>query len=138
MVDKDKTLRMRSGSEDDPWQAGQSPLGWRIRRGSHAWRPPTDVLETENAYIVIVEIAGMRGADFHVTYDGHILLVRGVRHDSNERMAYHQMEIDYGEFITEIHIHIPIDETKIDASYSDGFLRIHLPKARPKKIEIEE
>jgi HSP20 family molecular chaperone IbpA len=48
------------------------------------------------------------------------------------------MEIDYGEFITEVRIAIPIDSASIDASYSDGFLRIELPKASPKKIEIEE
>ena len=138
MHDKDQRLILRSGADDDPWQAGQGTLGWRIQHGSHAWRPPTDVLETDEAYIVVVEIAGMRGVEFQVTFDEHILSIKGSRHDSNERRAYHQMEIDYGEFITEVHVHLPIESAKIDASYSDGFLRIHLPKASPKKIAIEE
>ncbi len=136
MYEKDRKILLRSGSDDDPWQVGD--LGWQIRRSSHGWRPPTDVLETDDAYIVVVEIAGMRGADFNVTFEGHILTIRGSRNDSNERKAYHQMEIDYGEFITEVHMHVPITASAIDASYSDGFLRIQLPKASPKKIEIED
>jgi HSP20 family protein len=138
MNKKVQKMSLRSGSDDDPWQTGQGPLGWQIRRSSHGWRPPTDVLETDEAYVVVVEVAGMRGADFNVTFEGHILAIRGNRHDSNARKAYHQMEIDYGEFITEVHVHIPIEAAKIDASYSDGFLRIQLPKASPKKIEIED
>jgi HSP20 family protein len=138
MYEKDEKMSLRSGSEDDPWPAGQGSLGWRINRGSNAWRPPTDVLETDDAYVVVVEVAGMRGADFNVTFEGHILAIRGARQDSNVRKAYHQMEIDYGDFITEVHVHVPIESAKIDASYSDGFLRIHLPKASPKKIEIED
>ena len=138
MNKKDQKMSLRSGSDDDPWQTGQGPLGWQIRQSSHGWRPPTDVLETDEAYVVVVEVAGMRGSDFNVTFEGHILAIRGNRHDSNARKAYHQMEIDYGEFITEVHVHIPIEAANIDASYSDGFLRIHLPKASPKKIDIED
>ena len=136
MVEEYPKMNLRSSSEDDPWQVGD--LGWRIRRSSHGWRPPTDVLETEDAYLVVVEIAGMRGADFTVTFEGHIRTIRGIRHDTNARKAYHQLEIDYGEFITEVHVHAPIAAADIDASYSDGFLRIQLPKASPKKIEIED
>ncbi|TFH36155.1 MAG: Hsp20/alpha crystallin family protein [Anaerolineales bacterium] len=138
MDKKDLKIHLRSGAEDDPWQTSQGPLGWRIRRGSHSWRPPTDVLETENAFLVVVEVAGMRGADFNVTYEGHILSIKGNRYDSKERKAYHQMEIDYGEFMTEVHLPIPIEASEIEAAYSDGFLRIHLPKASPKKIAIED
>jgi HSP20 family protein len=138
MVEKDDKMSLRSGAEDDPWPASQASLGWRIRRGSHAWRPPTDVLETDDDFIVVVEVAGMRGADFNVTFEGHVLSIRGARQDSNARKAYHQMEIDYGDFITEVHVQVPIEAAKIEASYSDGFLRIHLPKASPTKIEIED
>ena len=138
MYKKEEELSLRSGSDDDPWQAGQSPLGWQIRRSSRGWRPPTDVLETDEAYVVVVEVAGMLGGDFNVTFEGHILAIRGNRPDLNARKAYHQMEIDYGEFITEVHVHMPVEAAKIDASYSDGFLRIRLPKASPKKIDIED
>ncbi|HHH81423.1 MAG TPA: Hsp20/alpha crystallin family protein [Chloroflexi bacterium] len=132
-------LRLESGGEDDPWaSATYRSLSWSLQRRSHAWRPPTDVLETESAIMVIVEVAGMRGEDFSITFDRQILTVRGHRADANPRAAYHQMEIDYGDFLTEIRIPFRIDADHIEATYHDGFLRVILPKASPKTIPIQE
>jgi HSP20 family protein len=109
-----------------------------MMRHTHIWQPPTDVLETDEAIIVVVEIAGMRGSEFTVTFDKQILSIRGHRADTNERTAYHQMEIDYGDFGCDIQLTAPIDTTGIEAGYSDGFLRVALPKARSKNIPIED
>ncbi|MGD2058851.1 MAG: Hsp20/alpha crystallin family protein [Anaerolineales bacterium] len=134
---KELRIRLRSNSEDDPWGSGPiRGLGWRSAKRSHAWRPPTDVLETDEAFLVIVEVAGMRGMDFSVTFDNKILSIRGHRPDSNVRKVYHQMEIDYGDFESDIHMPHKIDVAAIEATYSDGFLRVVLPKTSPKKIEI--
>ncbi len=48
------------------------------------------------------------------------------------------MEIDYGDFATDIRVPRKIDASAIEATYSDGFLRVVLPKAIPKNIEISE
>lgn len=103
---------------------------------SHVWRPATDICETEDAYVVQVEIAGMRGADFTVTFDQRLLVIKGSRSDTGSRKAYHQMEIPYGEFATEAEIPSAIETKRIEAVYSDGFLRIMLPKLKPKNIKI--
>ena len=142
MTDKHKPfdrVQLRSSSNDDPWsvEPGRSP-GWRLVRKSHVWRPPTDVLETETTYNVVVEIAGMRGAEFSVTFDQRVLTIQGARTDTNPRKAYHQMEIDYGEFATEVEVSNPVDASGIEATYSDGFLRVVLPKAHPKKLPITD
>lgn len=139
LPDRSNKLRieLRSSSDDDPWGAGSmSGLGWSSAKRSHAWRPPTDVLETDESFLVMVEIAGMRGMDFSVTFDDQVLSIRGNRPDSNVRKVYHQMEIDYGDFETEIKVPHKIDAGAIEATYSDGFLRVVLPKATPKNIEI--
>ena len=134
-----ETLRMESGGEDESWpSAPYRGFGWRMNQRSYAWRPPTDVLETEESYVVVVEIAGMRGEGFSITFDRQVLSIRGHRTDANPRVAYHQMEIDYGEFLTEIRIPYRIDDTRIEATYHDGFLRVVLPKAVPKTIPINE
>lgn len=103
---------------------------------SRPWRPPTDVYEVENAIIVRVEIAGMRESDFALSLVERTLYIRGIRQDVNERRAYYQMEIPYGEFSTEIELPYPIIVEEIEAIYRDGFLRIVLPKARPHQIKI--
>jgi HSP20 family protein len=115
-----------------------SPFGWRMTMRSPAWRPPTDVFETENTIVVRVEVAGMREEDFSIELTGRSLLVRGSRQDVPERRAFHQMEIHFGEFAIELELPNYIEADQVQAVYSDGFLRVHLPKARPRQISIAE
>jgi HSP20 family protein len=113
-------------------------VNWRISSNPHAWRPPTDVYEREDSLVVRVEIAGMSENDFSISLDQNVLLIRGSRSDTAERIAYHQMEINFGEFITTVEFHIPIDMEHVRAEYQNGFLWVFLPKAQPKVIKIKE
>ncbi len=110
---------------------------WRIISRPHAWRPPTDMYETEDAIIIKVEVAGMREADFTISLVERSLTIRGVRQDTSERRAYHQMEIAFGEFHTEVELPYLVIADKVEATYRDGFLRVILPKAQPKHIKVE-
>jgi HSP20 family protein len=134
---QDRSARQLS-PDDDTWSQRADRLhSWHPLKRSHAWRPPTDVLENEDAYEVLVEIAGMRGAEFTVSYEAGVLSIIGVRADLSAKKAYHQMEIAYGEFATEVKFDTPIEVASIEASYNDGFLRVVLPKAKPHQISIE-
>ncbi len=126
-------------SDDEPWRprTDQDSL-WKMERHPRLWRPPTDVFETEAAYTVVVEIAGMRGADFSVTFDDQLLSIRGVRAEAASQKAYHQMEIAYGNFETHIRVPAKVDVPSIEATYTDGFLRVTLPKARSRSVPIED
>ncbi|MGE5123892.1 MAG: Hsp20/alpha crystallin family protein [Acidobacteriaceae bacterium] len=110
---------------------------WRIFSHPRAWRPPTDVYETEDALIIRVEVAGMRDADFTISLEKRILTIRGLRQDTPERRAYHQMEIPFGEFSTELELPYKIETDKVEATYQDGFLRLKLPITQPKHIKVE-
>ncbi len=114
------------------------PVRWRLHMRSHIWRPPTDVYEIEDALVVRVEIAGMRESDFAIYLDGRFLAIRGVRPDITERRAYHQMEIRFGEFATEVELPYQVVVDEIQATYTNGFLRILLPKAQSQHIDIAE
>ena len=111
-------------------------VGWQVT--SSLWTPPTDVYETEEKYIVRIEAAGMREADFEVTFDKGILLIKGVRSDIPEKRGYHQMEIHFGKFTTSIVIPGAIDLDNSIAEYHDGFLLISMPKLITKDVKIEE
>jgi HSP20 family protein len=133
------TVKLKLLAEDDPLSGEPSRIsGWHLVRKSHAWRPPTDVLETDEAYVVVVEVAGMRGAEFFVTYNQRVLSIRGTRADASPRKAYHQMEIAYGEFETEVQITVPIEASRIEATYNDGFLQVMLPKAKSREVPIND
>jgi len=116
------------------------PNAYRWRNGlrSHVWRPATDVFEIEESIVVRVEIAGMREEDFSISLKGNQLTVRGNRPDVLERRAYYQMEISFGEFLTEVNLPGPVLSDHVTAEYIDGFLRLVFPKDRPKKINVTE
>ena len=110
-------------------------VSWQVR--SNVWSPPTDEYETENAYVVRVEVAGMNEDDFEVSIENNTLLIAGVRPDAPERRAYHQMEIRFGKFATALGLPGPVDIDHAIAEYKDGFLTVTLPKATPKQIKVE-
>ena len=110
-------------------------VSWQVQ--SSIWSPPTDVYETDDAYAVRVEIAGMREDDFEVAMDNNVLLISGNRPDISERRAYHQMEIRFGKFATAIGLPGPVDIDHAVAQYTDGFLTILLPKLKPNQIKVE-
>jgi HSP20 family protein len=110
-------------------------VSWQVR--SSAWSPPTDVYETEEAYVVRVEIAGMREDDFEVLLENDTLLISGSRPDLTERRAYQQMEIRFGKFSTALTLPGSVNIEQARAEYKDGFLTVVLPKATPNQIKVE-
>ncbi len=114
---------------------------WIVLRQSSAWRPPTDVFELEDRLVVMVEVAGMRDGEFNVRLEDRRLFISGVRRRlvrdrEAPGMAFHQMEVRYGEFRTAISLPWPIDRERASASYKDGFLRVELPRAAANQIHI--
>jgi len=114
------------------------PVGWQVQVRAGVWSPPTDVYETEENYVVRVEIAGMREEDFEITMENKFLMISGSRPDIPERRAYQQMEIRFGKFETAVGIPGPVDLESSRADYSEGFLTVTLPKAKPNQIEVTE
>ena len=125
------------GLEDDAWRLSSEASGvWKARHGAHIWRPPTDVFERDDAYVVMAEVAGMRGGEFTVNLENRVLWIRGARSDSTVSKAYHQLEIAYGEFETAVAIPAPVEAARIEAVYADGFLTVTLPKTKPTSVPI--
>jgi len=108
-------------------------ISWQVR--SNSWSPPTDVYETEDGFIVKVEIAGMREEDFEVVIEGSILRVNGNRPDLSERRAFHQMEIRFGKFEIAVEFPSPFESEESMAEYRDGFLIVNLPKKPARAVK---
>lgn len=121
----------------DPSQDAQGQRRWVVMRQSHVWRPPTDVFELEDRLVVMVEIGGMRDGEFNVVLHDRRLIISGVRRRvAHDRIAYHQMEVRYGEFRTEVSLPWPVNREGVSATYREGFLRVELPHAPNQQIHI--
>lgn len=108
-------------------------LGEARDAAGSAWRPPTDVYETEDLIIVRMEVAGLRPGEAEITVEGNVLTARGVRVDrcSVAKLAFHRMEIPYGRFEKRIQINVPFDPAGIEARIDEGFLEVTVPKIDP-------
>ncbi len=122
------------GLDTDP---GEAVRRWVIVRHTTIWAPPTDIYELADRLIVVVEIAGMRDGDFSVLLQGQRLIISGVRErNATSDCAYHQLEIRFGDFRTEVNLPWPVLRDEVSAVYRDGFLRVELPRAHAQKIQI--
>lgn len=110
------------------------------RQAQIRWRPPTDVYETDDAVVILVEVAGMDPDKLEVSFRGQILKIRGRREDRHRKFSCHLLEVEYGEFSSIVYLPGSYDRDAISAEYNDGFLTIRIPKASPDarnpKIEI--
>lgn len=102
------------------------------------FKPPSDVIETEDKFIIWVEIAGMTTDDFRLSLLNRKLVISGKRTlpsvDSNT--SYHQVEIETGEFRLEYNLTKPVDDTKVTANYNNGLLQIDLPYLPRKTVKV--
>lgn len=148
MADKnDKLFNDLQGITDEMDQmfgqlAHQGRPGW-----SRAWRPNTDVFESGDEMIILVELAGVRKDEVQLTLKGNILRLVGERALFRDKvdMAYRNMEVNFGPFERHIYLHESVDPQSIQAYYKDGFLEIKIqkrtqrsPEAREIQIETEE
>ena len=110
-----------------------------------AWRPATDAYETEEAFVVQVDLAGLDPRDLEVALDGGHLVVRGVRRDTAPpgKKHYSKMEINVGPFERRIAVPVEIDPPSAVARYRNGFLFVELRKGKRRtftrrRIDVAE
>ena len=128
-----------AGNPNDSYQRQTRTEGFDAASGPsrRIWRPPTDVYETADGFVVKVEVPGMRDdGDFMISFSERRLTIAGKRHDPADKIGYHNMEIRYGEFLTEVRVDWALDEKAIEATYEDGFLYVRLPRAREYRVQV--
>jgi len=101
-----------------------------------AWRPPIEVYETERALVILAEISGVSDSDLAIIADSEMVTIRGSRTDPHAGMQrrFREIGIPYGEFAADIYLPFPVDLDAVDAEYTNGLLRIELPRVRSRTI----
>uniref|UniRef100_A0A7V4DH82 Hsp20/alpha crystallin family protein n=1 Tax=Candidatus Caldatribacterium californiense TaxID=1454726 RepID=A0A7V4DH82_9BACT len=106
------------------------------------WVPACDVFETDVAFFVVVELAGVDPKEIEIFIQGKKLVVRGERREipSPPKRDYYLMEIHFGPFYREIEFEEDIEDTAVRARYRNGFLVIECPKKHvwERRVPIDE
>jgi HSP20 family protein len=106
-----------------------------------AWAPAVDISERKDAYIVTVELPGIKLDDLEIAFQDGLLTIQGERlmtQDSADEET-HLIERRYGLFRRSITLPLHVKADAIEASFEDGVLTVVVPKAeeaKPKRIEV--
>jgi HSP20 family protein len=111
--------------------------GWGLR----TWTPPVDIYETDDALVLKAELPGVSKDDVSIEVHQNTLILRGQRtHEAEVKDEYyHRVERAYGTFQRSFVLPAIVDQDKVQATYKDGVLELHLPKseaAKPRRIAI--
>lgn len=105
--------------------------------GVNMTMPSVNIRETADAFLVEMAAPGMKKNDFHIELDNNILTIRSEmknEEEVKEGERYTRREFSYQSFQRSFNLNKDIvDDAKINATYADGILSIHLPKKEEAK-----
>lgn len=105
------------------------PLEKRSRY-NNTYSMRTDVEETENDYIMNIEMPGVKKENINITLEDGYLTVSVAREEKEEK-NYVRFERSYGTASRSFYVGLK-DEKNIKASYADGVLTLTFPKNEEK------
>lgn len=131
-------------SQSDWWPQVMDPLKRFGHRVAEFFSPPSEAVTSKDAYVIEVELPGVKEQDIHVEVHGDQVTVSGEKRSArNEKTdSYIFSERTYGAFRRSFRFPPDVDETGIEAHSEDGILRLTLPKMGDKtsgkrRIEIQ-
>ncbi|WP_426398338.1 Hsp20/alpha crystallin family protein [Ralstonia sp. R-29] len=90
-----------------------------------------DVTESDSAYNVVAEIPGAKKEDIDVTVDrGTVMISAKVERQTEKKEGERVIRSERysGAMQRMFTLDAAVDESKVDATYADGLLRVTLPK----------
>lgn len=103
--------------------------------------PPLNVYELSDEFLITSELPGISPGDLELTVVNGILKLKGSRGGPvgipDERFRRHERL--WGNWERAFPIPERVDEERVSAEFTDGILKIHLPKAaalKPRQIPV--
>jgi HSP20 family protein len=121
-----------------PFRMMEDLLRGSSGNGVTGFTPPLDVRETDDEYLVLVDLPGVKSGDLTIEISDQMLSISGSRAPSETGEA-ELSERPWGSFARTLTVPKGVDEDQIVANYTDGVLELHVPKPaeqRPKKIAV--
>ncbi|HYY24711.1 MAG TPA: Hsp20/alpha crystallin family protein [Candidatus Udaeobacter sp.] len=106
-----------------------------------AWYPAVDILESKEEYLIRAELPGMKKEDLNLEVKDGTLTLTGERKSEKpaDGVEYRSVERVNGKFLRSFTLPETVKHDEIQATYTDGVLEIHVPKAeqvKPRQITV--
>jgi len=99
--------------------------------------PDLDVHENDKSFTIEVELPGVEEKDMTVSVNNGYLTVKGEKKTEREvnKDNYHLAERSFGSFERSLRLPDSLDDSKIEANFTKGILKITAPKRADAKAE---
>ena len=112
---------------------------------SRSWVPALDVAERTDAYVVHLEVPGVKPEQVDITFEQNVLTIRGTKPASFDAQTDGEHRVFAAERVSgsfERSVRLPefVDADRIEATHAHGVLTVTVPKAQaaqPRKISIK-
>lgn len=112
------------------------------RAGSaQVWRPLADISETDDAYLVELDVPGVKRDDITIEATGTELAIRGECKETEKAGLLRTRTRRIGQFEYRTLLPHEVNADAITANLTDGVLTVTVPKSeavKPRRIEISE
>lgn len=108
---------------------------------STVWAPRADLSETDDAFVIAVDLPGITRDDLEITVEDGTLKISGERsmREEHESGQFYRIERFYGRFYRSFSFGSNVDPDHIEAHFDDGVLTVRVGKAeerKPRRIEV--
>jgi len=112
-----------------------STLRHDLRAYSGEYQPSLDVLETDTAMEVVVDVSGVPKEALRVLIREGVLIIAGEKAPplSKGEQTFHLVEREFGRFARAVRLTGALDVAKSRATLADGELTIVLPKMADRR-----
>lgn len=105
------------------------------------WTPRADLSETDDAYVLSLDLPGIRREDLEIMMENGTLRISGERNmqEEHEGRQYYRIERAYGRFFRSFDFGPNADPDNVEASFDDGVLTVRVGKLedrKPRRIEV--
>lgn len=111
----------------------------RIGSRGQVWFPQMDVYETDNDYVVVCELPGLKADEIEILVDRTHVKISGRRNHPGFKnpVRIHHTEINYGAFQRVSRMPGPIEPDGVKASFENGMIEITMPKKKVVRKQLE-
>ncbi len=95
--------------------------------------PPLDLFESWEAFLVRLDVPGVKARDLDVAFAGGVLVVSGARYVAAgpDQERFHRLERPAGSFRRSVVLPTAATQEMVQASVEDGVLTVVVPKVAP-------
>jgi HSP20 family protein len=102
------------------------------------WVPPFDIEETQDSYILEMDLPGVKPEDVNIELrDGNELRISGRYHEREHTGTMRRQSRRGGEFEYDVILPGDVNAEQIEATLQDGVLTVRLAKAQPQARRIQ-